>query len=182
MALPVEKRQLMLGGALLLTLAVSAWLGLGMDQAEDGAEIVELAKPVSANRNAASRRAAPELSLPVLAEVRATAGSEQQGESKQQAADVFEPHSWFVAPPPSRPVQAAVVLPAPPPLPFTYLGTVQDGGHTVVFLAKEQRLYTVRKGEVIDGQYRLEDESRGRIVLVYLPLNTRQTLVIKGAS
>lgn len=177
MALPVEKRRLMLGGALLLTLAASAWLGLGMDKAEDGADIVEVAKPASAKRNAA-----PALSLPVLAEVRATTGSEQQGESKQQAADVFKSHSWFVAPPPSRPVQAAVVPPAPPPLPFTYLGTVQDGGHTVVFLAREQRLYTVRKGEVIDGQYRLEDESRGRIVLVYLPLNTRQTLIIKGAS
>lgn len=177
MALPVEKRRLMLGAALLLTLAVSTWLG--MDQEET--EIVELAKPVSANRNTAPRRAAPELPLPVLAEVRATAGSEQQGESKQQAADVFKSHSWFVAPPPSRP-QAAAVPPAPPPLPFTYLGSVQDGGHTVVFLAREQRLYTVRKGEVIDGQYRLEDESRGRIVLVYLPLNTRQTLIIKGAS
>lgn len=174
MALPVETRRLMLGAALLLTLAVSAWMG--MDQAEEEAEIVELAKPVSANRNTAPRRAAPELPLPVLAEVRATSGSEQH------ADDVFKSHSWFVAPPPSRPVQAAVVPPAPPPLPFTYLGNVQEGGYTVVFLSKAQRLYTVRKGEIFDGQYRLEDVGSGRIELVYLPLNAKQILVIKGVS
>lgn len=174
MALPVEKRRLMLGGALLLTLAASAWLG--MDQAEEETEIVELAKPVSASRNIAPRRVAPTLPLPVLAEVRATAGDEQQ------VADVFKSHSWFVAPPPSRPVQAAVVPPAPPPLPFSYLGAVRDDGRTTVFLVREQRLYTVRNGEVFDGKYRMESDGNGRIELVYLPLNARQTLVTKGAS
>lgn len=173
MALSVGKKRLMLGSALLLTLGVSAWLS--MDHAEEEAEVVALAKPVSAKRDAAPRRAAPELSLPVLANARAVEKSEQQ------AADVFKSHSWFVPPPPARLAQAAVAPPAPPPLPFTYLGAVQDGGQTVVFLSKAQRLYTVRKGEIFDGQYRLEDVGSGRIELVYLPLNAKQILVTKGA-
>lgn len=174
MALSVESRRLILGAALLLTVVVSAWMGTG--QAEEEAEIVEPAKPVHADRDNVPRRAAPALPLPVLAEARAAAGDERQ------AGDVFESHRWFVAPPPPRQVQVAVAPPAPPPLPFTYLGAVRDDGRTTVFLVKEQRLYTVRNGEVFDGKYRMESDGNGRIELVYLPLNARQILVAKGAS
>jgi hypothetical protein len=181
MALPVEKNRLMLGGALLLTMGVSAWLGL-MDQTEEAADVVEIAKPVSAKRDVQPRRAASAVALPVLAEARSGGENGQQGKNKQQAEDAFKSHSWFVPPPPPpRPVQAVAAPPAPPPLPFSYLGNVQDGEHMVVFLAKGQRLYTVRKGEVFDGQYRLEDVGNGRIELVYLPLNAKQNLVLKGA-
>ena len=185
MTLSVEKKRLMLGGALLLTLGASAWLS--MDHVEEGVEVVASAKPVSAKRNDT-----PELSLPVLANAHAV------NKSEQQATDVFKSHRWFVPPPPlsqpsppsphpvevvvAPPVKVVVAPPAAPPLPFTYLGTVQDGANKVVFLSKGQHLYTVRKGEVFDGQYRLEDEGNGRIELVYLPLNIKQTIVTKGAS
>jgi hypothetical protein len=164
----------MLGGALMLTLGFSAWLALGMDKVENGADVVEAAKPVTAKQNATPRRAERTLSLPILANVRAT------GEKERHATDIFKSHAWFVPPP--RVVQAVIAPPPPPPLPFTYLGSMQDNGHTVVFLAKDQRLFTVRKGEVFDGQYRLEDEDESSIELMYLPLNAKQTLVIKGAS
>ncbi|MBY0577318.1 MAG: hypothetical protein K2P67_12095 [Gallionellaceae bacterium] len=178
MALSVGKKRLILGGALLLTLATSAWLGMG--QAGDKADVAELAKPASAKLGAAPRRTASVSSLPILAKARAE--SEQEDESEPEATDAFKPHSWFVAPPPPRPVKAEVVVPVPPSLPFTYLGTVQDGERRIVFLAKGERLYTVSKGEIFDGQYRLEDEGRGRIELVYLPLNAKQILVTKGVS
>ncbi|TXT23792.1 MAG: prolin-rich transmembrane protein [Gallionellaceae bacterium] len=168
-----DKRRLVLGGALLLTLGASAWTSMEADKAEDATDIAEAATPGSAKRGAVPRRAAPALSLPVLAQARAS------GESAQPAADLFKPHHRPV--PPSLPTQAVVAPPAPPPLPFTYLGNAQDNGRKVVFLARQQRLYTVRKGEIIDGQYRLEDESGGRIELVYLPLNARQLLAAKGA-
>lgn len=184
MSLAAGKRRLLLGGALALTLSLSAWLSLGMDQANDEAVVVEAAKPDTGERQADGKnrphRIEPlaALVLPTLAEARAIS------ESRQQAADIFKPHRWFVppAPTPSGTIQAAVATPSPPPLPFTYLGTMQEGGRTVVFLAREQHLYTVRKGEVFAGQYRLEEEGDNRIELVYLPLNAKQTLVIKGAS
>jgi hypothetical protein len=190
MALSEKNKRLMLGGALLLTLALSAWLG--MDKPEDGADVVEATKSPVAKSTASKRVAAPlrvEPALPVLAKVRATDESEPQGD------DIFKSRNWYVAPPPSGHGQAVAIAPAapipeqappapvPPPLPFTYLGTVQENGRTVFFLAKEQRLYTVRKGEVFDGrQYRLEDAGQGRIEFIYLPLNAKQTLAIKGAS
>ena len=105
MALPVDKKQWMLGGALLLTLGVSAWVGLGMDKAEDAPDVVEAAKPASLKRNAAPHRAEA-LSLPVLANVRAA------GESEQQADDLFKSHSWIVIPPPHLLAKGEV---APPP-------------------------------------------------------------------
>ncbi len=187
MTLAVEKKRLMLGGALLLALGASAWVS--MDDVEEQIEVVEPAKSISAKRNKV-----PELSLPVLADVHADKNSERQ------ATDVFKSHRWFVPPPPpplpsppsppprpvevvvAPPVEVVVAPPAAPLLPFTYLGTVQDGANKVVFLAKGQHLYTVRKGEVFDGQYRLENEGNGRIELVYLPLNVKQIIVTKGAS
>lgn len=174
MARVVKKNGLVLGGALLLTLGISAWLG--MDNESEVADVVEVVKQASAKQNARPRSAEPALTLPVLAEERANA------ENKRRAADIFKPHAWFVAPSPTHAGPVVAAPPAPPPLPFTYLGTVEDGGRTVVFLAKEQKLYTVHKGEVFAGQYRLEDESKGRIEIVYLPLNAKQVLVIKGAS
>jgi hypothetical protein len=176
MTLSTENKRLVLSGALLLTLGMSVWLGLG--EAQDGIDVVEVAKP-AARQSSAPRNAESQLFLPVMAEVRA---AEQ---AKPRSGDMFKAHSWFIAPPPTLAVplaQPVVALPTAPPLPFTYLGTVQDDGKTVVFLAKGQRLYTVHKGGVFDGQYRLEDESSDRIELVYLPLNVKQTLVIKGAS
>lgn len=189
MTLSVGKKRLMLGGALLLTLGASAWLN--MNHVEEEVEVVAPAKSISAKRNNA-----PELSLPVLANAHAGKNNERQ------ASDVFKSHRWFVPPPPplspptpptppprpvevvvTPPVEVVVAPPMAPPLPFIYLGSVQDGGNKVVFLAKGQHLYTVRKGEVFDGQYRLEDEGNGRIELVYLPLNIKQIIVTtKGAS
>lgn len=174
MALFSGKRRLVLGGTLLLTLGASAWVSMEAGKAEDATDIVEAATPGSAKRGAAPHRAAPSLSLPVLAQARAN------GESGRRAADLFKPQNRPVLPP--RPAQVVVAPPAPPPLPFTYLGSAQDNGRKVIFLARQQRLYTVRKGEIIDGQYRLEDEGGGRIELVYLPLNARQLLAAKGAS
>ena len=186
----IEKKRLLLGGELLLTVGAAVWLGLADDKTGDVVDIVKAAKPQAiAKHNANVHRAGPVLSLPVLAQSQEQdlkdASGKEAGDRQAQAADIFKSHAWYVPPPlskPSRLEQAEAAPPAPPPLPFTFLGIVEDDGHTVVFLAKEQRLYTVRKGEVFDGQYRLEDESSGRIEFVYLPLNVKQTLVIKGAS
>jgi hypothetical protein len=176
MTLPLDKKQWVLGGALLLTLGVSAWLALGMDKTEETLNVVEAAKPVVIKRNTTPHPAAA-LALPVLATARAA------GAGEKPADDIFKSRSWVAAPPPPPKEQAAVIpQQLPPPMPFTYMGTVEDGGQRVVFLAKQQHLFTVRKGEVFDRQYRLEDESKGRIELLYLPLKAKQILVTKGAS
>lgn len=86
--------------------------------------------------------------------------------------DIFPPHSWL-------PSVVAVVEDAPsgpPPLPFTYLGKIHEGRETVVFLLFQENTLAVRRGDVVDGAYRVEQITPQSMVLLYLPLNEKQSL------
>ena len=54
-----------------------------------------------------------------------------------------------------------------------------DGDETTVFLAQQDINHVVKKGDVINGIYRVEEAEPGRVVLTYLPLEQRQTLTAK---
>lgn len=97
-----------------------------------------------------------------------------------EARDVFAAKSWYVPPPPPPPVKPAPPPPpSAPPLPFTYLGKIQESPqHLVVFLVQNDRVYAVAKGDVIDNIYRVEGVTAGLLVLTYLPLNIRQTIAV----
>lgn len=98
-----------------------------------------------------------------------------------QAADIFASKSWYVPPPPPPPKPPPP--PTAPPLPFSFMGSYQEAdGKQVFFLTKGESLYTVSSGDVIDGIYRVEAASAGRLELTYLPLNIRQAMNIGGAS
>ena len=49
------------------------------------------------------------------------------------------------------------------------------------YLAHGDRIVDARVGDKLDGVYQLESAAGGQLVLVYLPLNIRQTLAT-GAS
>lgn len=93
--------------------------------------------------------------------------------------DIFSARSWYVPPPPPK------ALPPPPPtappLPFVYIGKLEEEGRITVFLAREGTNYSVKQGDQIDGVYRIDHVSAQAVVFTYLPLNIRQTLPI-GAS
>jgi hypothetical protein len=67
-----------------------------------------------------------------------------------------------------------------PPLPFTYLGRIRSGGATTVFLARETRESVARVGDILDNTYRVEKIDETRMVFVYLPLGTQQSLPLAG--
>jgi hypothetical protein len=105
-----------------------------------------------------------------------------------KAVDAFGAKNWN--PPPRKltpkevAAQQAVVAPPPPPpqappLPFTYVGMVGDEDETTVFLAQQDVNHAVKKGDVINGTYRVEEAEAGRVVLTYLPLDQRQTLTAR---
>jgi len=48
----------------------------------------------------------------------------------------------------------------------------------VQFAVKDQRVYMVTEGEVIASIYKLEKIEPGQLTLLYLPLQTVQTLVV----
>jgi hypothetical protein len=73
--------------------------------------------------------------------------------------------------PPSPPPQA-------PPLPFRVLGRYVDHRGVFVLLANEQRGFTVRLGDVIDGVYEVKSIEGPTMTLIYLPFRQPQFLDI----
>lgn len=108
----------------------------------------------------------------------------QPAAAVMQGKGLFSAHSWTVAPPPApAPVRAqpvAVAAPAPtaPALPYAFLGKLDDAERLRVFLMRDEKIYTVSVGDVIDGTYRVERISASEMVLTYLPLKVTQTLSV----
>jgi hypothetical protein len=93
--------------------------------------------------------------------------------------DAFASRSWYVPPPPAPPpppVKREPATPSAPPFPFTYLGRYAESGDTVYFLVKEDRILTVRPGDVLDGGYRVEGITGSKLGLTYVPLDIRHDL------
>lgn len=101
-------------------------------------------------------------------------------------SNAFKTTSWNVAPPPSPPPPPPTpeVAPAPvaPPVPFIYFGRYEDPSKRLIILALGTKLYTVSEGDVVDGNYRIEHITDKSVDLVYLPLNTYQSISTIGAQ
>lgn len=131
-------------------------------------------RPVAISPEAASAVPAAPARLPLEALAAAR--------SADPAVDLFASHSWYVPPPPPPPVALAPPPPPPapsaPPLPFQFLGKLDDSERLRVFLARGERIHTVAEGDVIDGTYRVERITGTQMTLTYLPLNIAQTLPV----
>ncbi len=100
--------------------------------------------------------------------------------------DAFSPTSWTPPPPPPPPPAPVVVAPPPPPpppptappLPYSFVGMLEDKSRPQAFLARGEVLNIVKVGDVIDNSYRVEALSASQVVLTYLPLNQTQTLSV----
>lgn len=90
-----------------------------------------------------------------------------------EGADPFRNKSWFVAPPAPPPPK-----PTAPPLPFQYLGKLDEDGSVRVFLGHQGKHIIASLGDVINGTYNVEEIAGGQMVFLYIPLNERQTLSI----
>ena len=103
--------------------------------------------------------------------------------SAATAADPFQKLSF--APPPvvaPTPPPAPPPPPRAPPLPFTFIGLVEQGaGKPTAFLARGEDLIVAAAGDVLDNTYRVDSMTTTEIVFTYLPLNERQTIALAGA-
>ncbi|MTV40559.1 hypothetical protein [Duganella radicis] len=97
-------------------------------------------------------------------------------------ANPFAMKSWATAAPAvAKPVPATTLDSAPvaPPLPYSFAGKLDlDGGVSVMYLVKGEQSFAVSKGEIFDNNYRLEGMQDGNLVIVYLPLNSKQLLPV----
>jgi hypothetical protein len=94
--------------------------------------------------------------------------------------NAFSAISWYVPPPPPPPPPPAKPVPPPaptaPPMPYSYLGRYVEDGRLIILLVRNERIYTVAEGEVIENTYRVERLARGRLEMTYLPLDIKQTI------
>ena len=100
------------------------------------------------------------------------------------SGDLFGSRSWKPAPTLARvieqPVNQTPVVQAPsvPPMPFQFVGKLHDRSDLQVFLQSGEKIYVVRKGDVIDDNWRIEKISDMELSFVYLPLHVSQTLSV----
>ncbi len=71
---------------------------------------------------------------------------------------------------------ALAVAPSAPPLPFTFIGSIERGGRRTVMLMEGEQLHLVGVRERIGERYRVERVTPTQIEFTYLPMQQRQVL------
>lgn len=165
--LPRQRRGLFLVAALVLLLG---WVIYD-------ATFSERPAPESPPRPSASARTAP-------------SGSPGPGEpsaSPEASApvDIFAVRAWEPPPADAAPAtaEASAAPPAPPeapPLPFRYLGRLNEPGRAPVFFLgdDEDHVLAVRPGDPIGPDYRVGRFREGRLEFIYRPLKAQQFLAV----
>ena len=108
------------------------------------------------------------------------------------AIDPFAPRGWRapptaqeLAPPPppvSAPVPVALVPVGPPPLPFKFMGQMEDGGRKVVYLSRGEVTLIAQPGVTLDDTYKVSAMDAQRIEFEYLPTGEKQALSIPASE
>lgn len=111
----------------------------------------------------------------------------ENARQRKPSGDLFAVKSWkpaaTLASVNEQPVAVVPVeiVPVAPALPFQFVGRLDDREDQQVFLQNGEKLYVVRRGDVIDDTYRIEQISATELSLVYLPLHLSQTLSVGSA-
>jgi hypothetical protein len=162
---------------LALTLA-AAWYVTGLDQPEDQvAEPAERSqrRPVLPQPDVAE----PGTHVPETSLAPSLAASSPQQRMAVRGKELFPVRSWQPPPPPPPPV--AVAVPRAPPLPFRYLGRIEEDGQVAVFVGEGTATRVLRKGQTL-ANYRVEEVTSQGMRLVYLPLNETQRLLFESKN
>lgn len=148
-----------------------------------GAYLLRQPAPPEPAGTAQTASAQRDLTSPAGANAPATQASEGKDAppaeaQKAEPSNPFAVRTWE----PPRPAVPVVVAPPPlqaPPLPFRFLGRVQDPERGQAFmLTTGGRVLAVKTGDVLDGQYLVEEFRDGQLHFLYQPLNIRQTLFV----
>lgn len=166
-----RNQRLLLSGIILALLASSARHLLHEKSAQDSALAVSLDQPQQSMSPVSRPPKIAPLALHGMARV----------DPEMSEVDPFSPKSWLPAPPP-LPLPAPVT-PSAPPLPFSYVGALeQNDGEKMIYLSKGSASFMVQKGDLFDSDYRLEEIQDSALIIQYLPLATKQTLSTASAS
>ncbi|CAN5146454.1 hypothetical protein BH11PSE10_BH11PSE10_07440 [soil metagenome] len=174
---PMSPRQWLLGAALVAALGATWWASQSGDD--------ELVQPVAGSK----RRAAAPAARAAREAPAEAAAAPTDWQAVQRAAWAAVPDSQFAAwsPPPPPPAPRVVKAPpvAPPapvapPFPYQIIGSLRDqGGQTQAFLSGPSRSLNARVGDVIDGQWRVDQVSASGLALTWLPAQLKQQIALR---
>jgi hypothetical protein len=207
-AKPQRSRQLLMWGSLLLTLVLVYWQWSAEDAADEtvvadssltqsarqqnNAQPAAAARPVTVTTAepvaaSASEHTVSEHATPAAAAEAATPASvttaavnnvvlPRLAPAKVSHA-LFTAHEWLPPPPKPQPPPP----PKAPPLPYTYVGSLQDvpEGSTVILMQQKKVLMPRLKSQVT-AQWRLDREDEQSVYFTYVPLN--QAVVLSKAK
>lgn len=162
----MNTRQRWLAVALLATLASAFW-----PESEDSVEVVETVTRQDPQPAAAIRPAAQDTS-----QGRTTATVTRLTAMK---VNLFPKQTWVPPTPPPKPyVPPPPPPPKPPPLPFKFLGRWVDVGKETVFLVQGDNPQPISVGQIVSGNWRVDEITEAKVVFTYLPLDMQSTLGI----
>lgn len=95
------------------------------------------------------------------------------------------PVELFRVPPPPPSMESVKPVeekPVAPPLPIKYLGRIEQDGGVVVLLSHNGKDLTLRSGDGVGGNYKIEEITATLIRFTYLPLNETQILRIGAVN
>lgn len=149
-------------GALLVTLYLT--FESARQPAEDPAESVSVSVRTARQGGAIEVRAQP-----------ATAALPVRQWSEEAVNDPFQTLAWYVPP---RPQAVRPQRPQAPPVPYKYFGKMMEGEVPQAFLYQGDRVVVVKVGDVLANNYRVESIAPEIVSFIYLPLGTRQTVLL----
>ncbi|MGM9482595.1 hypothetical protein ACS5PN_15490 [Roseateles sp. NT4] len=168
-----QRRQLVLGGALVATLAATAWFATRPEE-EVAAVAAAPARRPAAAASAVVAKAAPTV----------------DGRLPWAEAPASQLAAWQPPPPPPPPPAPPPVAAAPPPppvappAPYQMIGRVVEGEGAkaveVALLTSPNKALSARRGDVLDGQWRVEQVSDSGVRLTWLPGQLPQNIVFKA--
>jgi hypothetical protein len=160
-----------------IALALIASVVVGRERPSGAA--LEPAGRLDTRLQSSQRGAAQELDLDLSKLAR---GAEEAKPEGAPAVDPFARRSFAPAQGAPQAADAPASPPAAPPLPFAYLGKAIEDGKLEVFLSRGEQSYSVRSGQKIDGEYRVDKVTQSSVTFTYLPLKTKQTLEIPAVN
>jgi len=163
----MNTRQRWLALALIVTMVAAFWPGR-----EDSDEVVETVRRADKQAPPATAAAKSETTAPQAAPATRERLARMQ-------ANLFPSQTWVPPPPPPKPyVPPPPPPPKPPPLPFKYLGRWVEDGQQTLFLVQGEQPIPVELGQVLPGNWRVDEITERTVVFTYLPLDMQSILGI----
>lgn len=181
----LSRRHYLLGAGLALSLAATMWAAQ-MDEADEAG--ADLARPVAGTRRSNSNSGSG--SMPARPPAAASAAAAELAPaswappSRGAWAPVADAQLLAWGPPPPPPPAAAPPPPPPPPpsappFPYQLIGRLVDGQQATALLAGPTKALAVKAGDLVDGQWRVEQIHERGLNLIWLPAKLTQTVAFR---